>query len=266
MKKRVLLVIGLVLSLFLITGCGKKEIKADTKAIESKARMMMALLESADINGLKDFQDSSDFLKQSQVAQLTSMDANGNYISLNDTKIEDFEGIVDAWVAADKELGAFVSADNDFEVEQKGSDTTATVKVKFKNRDADVILAFDSETARLENMTVNGDYSRGEVLKKAGLNTLLGMGTVFIVLIIIALVISLFNFLPGVKESKPGKKEEKEVVKPALEKTVETVKAAASNDAEIQAVIAAAIAAYAEETGQDSSGYFVRKIVRRRRS
>lgn len=115
-------------------------------------------------------------------------------------------------------------------------------------------------------MTVNGDYSRGEVLKKAGLNTLLGMGTVFIVLIIIALVISLFNFLPGVKESKPGKKEEKEVVKPALEKTVETVKAAASNDAEIQAVIAAAIAAYAEETGQDSSGYFVRKIVRRRRS
>ena len=60
MKKRVLLVIGLVLSLFLITGCGKKEIKADTKAIESKARMMMALLESADINGLKDFQDSSE--------------------------------------------------------------------------------------------------------------------------------------------------------------------------------------------------------------
>ena len=153
-----------------------------------------------------------------------------------------------------------------FEIEQKGSDTTATVKVKFKNRDADVILAFDSATARLKNMTVNGDYSRGEVLKKAGLNTLLGMGTVFVVLIIIALVISLFNFLPGVKESKPGKKEEKEVVKPALEKTVETVKAAASNDAEIQAVIAAAIAAYAEETGQDSSGYFVRKIVRRRRS
>ena len=80
MKKRVLLVIGLMLSLFLITGCGKKEIKADTKAIESKARMMMALLESADINGLKDFQESSDFLKQSQVAQLTSMDANGNFI------------------------------------------------------------------------------------------------------------------------------------------------------------------------------------------
>ena len=231
MKKRVLLVIGLVLSLFLITGCGKKEIKADTKAIESKARMMMALLESADINGLKDFQDSSDFLKQSQVAQLTSMDANGNYISLNDTKIEDFEGVVDAWVAADKELGAFVSADNDFEIEQKGSDTTATVKVKFKNRDADVILAFDSATARLKNMTVNGDYSRGEVLKKAGLNTLLGMGTVFVVLIIIALVISLFNFLPGVKESKPGKKEEKEVVKPALEQTVETARLVRQLDA-----------------------------------
>ena len=81
-----------------------------------------------------------------------------------------------------------------------------------------------------------------------------------------ALVISLFNFLPGVKESKAGTKEKKEVVKPALEKTAEAVKAAASDDSEIQAVIAAAIAAYAEETGQDTSGYFVRKIVRRRRS
>ena len=262
MRKRILLVIGLVLSLFMISGCGKEEVKADTKLIESKAQMMMSLLEGADVEALEEFGNSSDFLKESQVAQLTSMDASGNYVSLNDMKTEDFEGVIDAWVAANKELGTFVSADNKFEIEQKGSDTTATMKAKFENRDAEVILSFNSEKARLENMTVNGDYSRGEVLKKAGLNTLLGMGTVFIVLIIIALVISLFNFLPGVKESKPGKKEEP--AKAAPEKAAEPVKAAA-DDTEIQAVIAAAIAAYTAETGQDSSGYFVRKIVRRRR-
>ncbi len=265
MKKRLLLVIGLILSLFLVTGCGKKEVKADTKLIESKAAMMMNLLENADVESLEDFQEASDFLKESQVAQLSSMDASGNYVSLNDTKTEDFEGIIDAWVAANKELGAFESSDNQFEIEQKGSDTTATIKAQFKDRGADVILSFNSENARLENMTVNGDYSRGEVLKKAALNTLLGMGTVFIVLIIIALVISLFNFLPGVKESKPGK-EVKEAAAPVPEKAAEPALAAASDDTEIQAVIAAAIAAYSEETGQDSSGYFVRKIVRRRRA
>ena len=264
MKKRLLLVIGLILSLFMITGCGKEEIKADTKLIESKSQMMMSLLENADIEGLEEFQSSSDFLKESQVAQLSSMDASGNVVSLNDTKTEDFEGIVDAWIAANNELGAFESADGQFVIEQAGSDTTATTHVEFADRGADVILSFDSESARLQNMTVNGDYSRGEVLEKAALNTLLGMGTVFIVLIIIALVISLFKFLPGVNTNKPAK-EKKEDAAPAS--AAETVKAApAADDTEIQAVIAAAIAAYSEETGQDSSGYYVRKIVRRRRS
>ena len=266
MRKRLLLIIGLMLALFAVTGCGKKEIKADTKLIESKAQMMMSLVEGTEVEALEQFLESPQITRESQLASLMSADAQGNTVSLTDTKIEDFEAILEAWIAANKELGAFVSADGEMAVEQKGAVTEATVKAKFKDRDADVILAFDSETSRLENMTVNGDYARSEVLKKAGLNTLLGMGTVFVVLIIIALVISLFGFLPGVKENKERAKAASEAPAAAPKAAPAAPAAAASNDAEIQAVIAAAIAAYAEETGQDSSGYFVRKIVRRRRS
>ena len=261
MKKRLCLIIGLMLALLCITGCGQKESKADVKLIESKAQMMMSLLEGTDIEALKQFEESPEFLKESQVASLSSVDPSGNSVSLNDTKLEDFEGILDAWIAADEELGSFVSAEDTFDIEQKGSSTEATIKVRFKDRDADVILAFDSETARLENMTVNGDYARSEVLKKAALNTLLGMGTVFIVLIIIMIVILLFKFLPGVKTNKP----EETRSAPAPAPAPAPAQAAAADDNEIQAVIAAAIAAYSEETGQDSSGYFVRKIVRRHR-
>ena len=250
-----------MLALLVVTGCGQKEAEADKTLIESKAQMMMSLLEGTDVQALEQFQGSPEFMKESQLASLTSVDPTGNSVTLSDTKLEDFEGILEAWIAADKELGSFVSADDTFEIEQKGSSTEATVNVKFKNRDAEVILAFDSESSRLENMTVNGDYSRGEVLKKAGLNTLLGMGTVFVVLIIIMLVISLFNFLPGVKEKKPAKEETPAPAK----QTPAPANAAPADDLEIQAVIAAAVAAYAEETGQDSSGYFVRKIVRRHR-
>ncbi|MFR5584020.1 MAG: OadG family protein [[Clostridium] scindens] len=32
-------------------------------------------------------------------------------------------------------------------------------------------------------MTVDAEYTTGEILEKAGLNTVLGMGTVFVVLI-----------------------------------------------------------------------------------
>ena len=35
----------------------------------------------------------------------------------------------------------------------------------------------------LESLTVGAHYSMGEILEKAGMNTLLGMGTVFVVLI-----------------------------------------------------------------------------------
>lgn len=39
----------------------------------------------------------------------------------------------------------------------------------------------------------------GEVLSKALLNTLMGMGTVFVVLIVISLIISLFKYIPALE-------------------------------------------------------------------
>ena len=39
----------------------------------------------------------------------------------------------------------------------------------------------------------------GEILSKAAVNTLLGMGTVFFMLILIIAVISLFRFIPEKK-------------------------------------------------------------------
>ena len=57
----------------------------------------------------------------------------------------------------------------------------------------------------MTSMTVDIHYTMGQILEKAGLNTLLGMGTVFCVLIFISLIISLFKFIPA-SESKCTKK------------------------------------------------------------
>lgn len=252
----------LMLTLFAVTGCGKKAVKVDKDEVKSKAEYVMSLFQSAGVESLESFRDASEFQHESTIASLGGSDASGNMVDLSHTKTEDFMGMVDAWLAANEELGEFQSVDMEPEIEQKGSSTTATFKAKFKDRDADVILTFDSETAEIQNMTVNGDYGRGEVLKKAALNTLLGMGTVFIVLIIIMCVISLFKFLPGVDTGK----KKKAAPAPAAEAAPAAAKAAPAADGnEIQAVIAAAIAAYAQESGQDASGYFVRKIVRKHR-
>ena len=101
----------------------------------------------------------------------------------------------------------------------------------------------------------------GEAVTKAGLNTLMGMGTVFLVLIFISFVISLFGLF-----SKTGsKKNKKEEVK-AEEPQVVTAQAAVSPDDEIIAVISAAIAAYEEEmagSGLPADQLVVRSIKKR---
>ncbi len=106
-----------------------------------------------------------------------------------------------------------------------------------------------------EEMVVSAVYSKGELMKQAGMNTLLGMGTVFIVLIFISFIISLFKFLPALLAKKPKLPELKEE-KPAVK--AEPVKAAVRqktsdsnlmNDTELVAVITAAVYAAAGSSG-----------------
>lgn len=106
-----------------------------------------------------------------------------------------------------------------------------------------------------EEMVVSAVYSKTELMKQAGMNTLLGMGTVFIVLIFISFIISLFKFLPALFAKKPKiedlKKEESKPLAPAKAATPAPAAGNLMNDAELVAVITAAI--YAAE-GQAGNG------------
>lgn len=104
-------------------------------------------------------------------------------------------------------------------------------------------------------VTVNRSF--GEKLENAGLNTLLGMGMAFTVLIIISLIISLFPMLFGGSKKKESAKE---ITQKAMDNTISQIaeQEDLSNDAELVAVIAAAIAAY--EGSGSTDGFRVRSI------
>ena len=91
---------------------------------------------------------------------------------------------------------------------------------------------------------------------KALMNTVIGMGTVFAVLILISLIISCFTLISKF-ESKQKKKEEPA---PAAAPVVEQIaaKEELSDDTELVAVIAAAVAAY--EGAASTDGFVVRSI------
>ena len=108
------------------------------------------------------------------------------------------------------------------------------------------------------NMGVTVNKSTGEKLQNAGLNTLLGMGMAFAVLILISLIICLFPVFFGTGKKK--KESDKEIAQKAIENTVSQIadKEDLSGDSELVAVIAAAIAAY--EGSASTDGFTVRSI------
>lgn len=98
-----------------------------------------------------------------------------------------------------------------------------------------------------------------ERMERAGLNTLLGMGMAFFVLTLIMFVIMLFPLIFG--ERKP-KKTREELAEQSIDNTISQIEEneALSDDSELVAVIAAAIAAY---EGTSADGVVVRSIRRR---
>lgn len=101
----------------------------------------------------------------------------------------------------------------------------------------------------------------GERMERAALNTLIGMLTVFIVLIIIIGVISLFKFIPVIQDrlakKNAGDVQEKEESTDTQVINVQE-ETDLSDDLELVAVIAAAIAA--SEGAALADGFVVRSI------
>ena len=124
----------------------------------------------------------------------------------------------------------------------------------------------------LESASVSeAAVSETTTIPEALFNTAIGMGTVFVVLILISFIIYLFKFIPKLLEIGKKKPEiNSAAARPSSQNKVEqeTAPAAsqASNDAQLVAVIRAAIAAQmSEETGAPvaADGLVIRSIKKR---
>lgn len=100
-----------------------------------------------------------------------------------------------------------------------------------------------------EEMVVTAVYSTSELMGQAGMNTLIGMGTVFIVLIFISFIISLFKYLPALFAKKPKIEPEKKTETPKAAPAPVAKNENLADDAQLVAVITAAIYAYEAQSG-----------------
>ncbi len=242
MKKKISLLLCLLLTVFCFTGCAKTEeaVEYDETTVDQMIEFLIQYCENVDDASLEEWNKLSEYAQNFEFLQTGLR-----------FEPESFSAAVDSWKAGVEECGAYVGH-GDFVYEASADSLKVTTRVEYKDREADVVFEFD-EKLYLESVNVNAQYSKGEILEKAGMNTLLGMGTVFAVLIFISIVISLFRFISSADASK--KKAPQAAPAPAVEEIVEE-----TDDLELIAVISAAIAA-AEGTSTD--GFVVRSIRRR---
>ena len=253
--KKIKLVLVLMACLLGLTACGSKERVPDEVA-NNLSEMSVRVIENV-----------YNSLDEDSRAELVTEGAEGveyifeNYFGM---KVEG-NGMIsafDSYLMATDEIGKLVSINNcAAEYDTSGDKIIITVNCTFANKDADVEFIYKKDLYHtLTSSATNIDYTFGEKMAKAGLNTLLGMGTVFVVLILIFGIISLFNFIPKI-EAAFSKKDVQPVatsVDNAITQIVESEEL--TDDLELVAVISAAIAAY--EGSASTDGYVVRSIRR----
>jgi len=230
--KKWLLVLGMITCMLGLTACGGK--KEETPFLTNDQAAEIALYNIETINQI---------VVTGQQAQLT----------------EDWQvAAVTSWETALEDMGDYQSV---VSVEASLDEKDGVVNATVQGGKRQAIVEFVFEDQAVTAITTNVVYSSAENMEKAGLNTLLGMGTVFAVLILISLIIGCFGFIPKMQEmfNKKSKAEEKaEAVDNTIAQIIE--KEELSDDLELVAVIAAAIAA--SEGAASTDDFVVRSIKR----
>ena len=179
------------------------------------------------------------------------------YIAQNDAFTT---ATMESWKGVKDELGAYSSIVSQ-DVEKDGDVVTISTVAQFEKAKADVVLMLDLGQQMYTSMTYSVQYSLAANMQRAGMNTLMGIGIVFLMLVFLSFVIGLFKYIEkfqnvGKKKAAEEAPKAEEAPAPAIAQS-EAADEDFADDLELVAVISAAIAAY-ENTSGDS--FVVRSI------
>mgnify|MGYP000848655999 FL=1 len=236
MRKKVRILALTLISIFLLTACGS--VRTDYNGYSEQDIQSVIQKTAGQLQAL-----SADEARQYQ-----------NYYSKN-TKEENaavYAEMFKNWAENRDQAGDFQDYGK-FTLSKSGKTLTATQILKYSKRDLKLTYVMKAKTMEGTSINIEQVYGLGETMGKAGLNVLMGMGTVFFMLILISILISLFKFIPG-----SGASVKKPLIDEFLEEDEDEGEDA--DDLELVAIVSAAIAA---STGSSTDDFVVRSIKRR---
>lgn len=246
--KRVLLVLCMVTCLFSLSACSGKANVAAEALDESTASYITQISES---------------LLQ-QISSFNEADAATAEAGLRKEKQTVLADGLASWLNIMSDTGSMTGIVSSY-AEEADDGYACTVVADFENRKVEFKIFYSMEGQNLEPTSISfaPEYTTGERMTKAAMNTLMGMGTVFLVLIFISILIGCFKYINAFEKNMKDKAAASVVVPaPAAAVAAPEVPAVEEelvDDLELVAVITAAIAA---ATGSSTDGLVVRSIKR----
>ena len=253
--KKLWIALCMMFCLFALSGCSTAEETAEE-------------IDANVIEGMNDYVDYyvnffAELTEEDIAAEMATCEKEKNYVML--TAFQSWDSVMD-------EMGNYI-AYNPAVIEAIDEGYIARANVVFDQRDMEFSIMLNEDGTEILGISFSPEYTLGEKMSKAGMNTIMGMGVVFVVLIFISWVISMFKYI-SVFENKMKEKKAAKTAAPApaaalapaaapapvVEPVVEDV----SDDTELIAVIAAAIAASEGKTS--TNGLVVRSIKRVQKS
>lgn len=240
--KRVLLALCMITCLFSLAACSKK----------SEAEELDAMTAAEICQATEGMLESFTTLTPEEMESYEKNWAKGKDNVL-------LEGL-SSWKNIQKDTGDFVSIISSA-AEETDNGYICTVQAEFTKRQVEYKLYFTSDLQDIKSMSFSPEYTVQEKMAKAAMNTLMGMGTVFAVLIFISFLIGCFKYI-SVFEQKLKVKADSQATEaaPAPLPVAEFYQEEELvDDLELAAVITAAVAA---AQGTVAEGLVVRSIKR----
>ncbi|MCD7709056.1 MAG: OadG family protein [Clostridiales bacterium] len=257
---KILPLIALLLVAMMLGACGTdaKDVDYNGYSYDDLEGQMYDYVSS--VTSLASFYEDNDITEDTITSDVTS----GLMDSYGFTQEEIDAGF--KWMEIEEDLGeAQVMDMNTFKVTKSGNTLTTDVDIEFEERSVDFQVVYTYYSMEMSGITIEENYSLGERMQKAALNTLISIVIVFAVLIVISLIIWAFKIFPYIEQKRKAKEKPTEKQLAAAElaaKIAEPMPNAQqpADDLELVAVISAAIAA---SSGTPTGDFVVRSINRR---
>lgn len=250
--KRFVVLLMLTVCVFSMTACGSKNNTSEVDMLDPQTASYVC-------------QVSEDLLRQ--ICSFTEEQAVQVEADLRKEKQTALADGVAAWVNVMDDTGAYIGAISSETTLNEDEEYVCVIYAQYANRNVEykIFYTLDDQGLAPASMTFSPEYTVAENMTKAALNTLMGMGIVFVVLIFLSLLISCFKYIHIAEEKMRQKKEPAPAAAaPAQAAPIVAEEPAAEeeelvDDLELVAVITAAIAAAADTP---ADGLVVRSIRR----